>query len=120
LNISGENAAQRPETRAGEVMGKRKISARQIVTDLRAGMNDSDLMEKYLVNLDALRYLFKKLVESGMMTELQYFERIELSESTVFKALSDNPDDVLNCPNCGRPLPEYGQECEFCGNVTLG
>ena len=101
-------------------MGKCRISARQMVSDLRAGMNDRQLMEKYQVSLDSLRYLFKRLVESGLMTELQYFERTEISESSVFKALSDNSDGVLNCAKCGRPLPEYGQECEFCGNVTLG
>ena len=28
-------------------MSKRKIGARQVVSDLRAGMSDRDLMEKY-------------------------------------------------------------------------
>jgi hypothetical protein len=101
-------------------MDKRKIRARQIVSDLSAGMNDRDLMEKYQVNLDSLRYLFKRLVESGLMTELQYYERMDLTESSVFRALSDKPDHILNCPRCGRPFPEDGDECEFCGSVTLG
>lgn len=100
-------------------MDKRKISARQIISDLRAGLSDDELMEKYAITAEALRYILKRLVESGLMTELQFYERMELTESDVLKALSDNPNHVLNCPGCGRPLPENEEECEFCGNVTL-
>lgn len=103
----------------GGVMVKRKISARQIMSELRAGMTDRELMEKHNINAESLRYIFKRLVESGLITELQYYERLGLSESDLFRAFSDEPGHVLNCPRCGARLPEDGQECMFCKSVTL-
>ncbi len=101
-------------------MEKRRISARQVIADLKAGMSAVDLMEKYGITEKALRYVLKRLVESGLMTELQYYERTDLSESAVARALSHEPVHVLNCPRCGRALPEDGGECDFCRRVTLG
>lgn len=100
-------------------MGKRKISARQILADLRAGMTDRELMEKHNCSPESLRYIFKRLVEWGLMTELQYYQRLGLAESDLFRAFSDEPSPVLNCPRCGAHLPEDGQECKFCQSVTL-
>jgi hypothetical protein len=100
-------------------MGKRKIGAKQVLSDLRAGASNRELMEKYNINEGSLRYIFKRLVESGLMTELQYHERMDLTESDFFRAFADKPDHVLNCPRCGAHLPEDGQECTFCQGVTL-
>ena len=106
--------------RSGGVMRKRKISARQVISDLHAGLSDHELMAKYKLTVDSLRYIFKRLVESGLMTELEFYQRMDLTESDVFRALSDDPHHVLNCPRCGRPLPEDGEECSYCQSVTLG
>lgn len=101
-------------------MAKRKASARQVITDLRAGLSNDELMEKYNISPELLRYVLKRLVEAKLMTELQYYERMDLTESDLFRAFSDKPDKVLNCPHCGAQLADDGQECRFCQAVTFG
>ena len=54
-------------------MAKRKISARRVIEDLRAGLSNDELMEKHNMSPESLRYVFKRLVEAGLMTELQYY-----------------------------------------------
>jgi PilZ domain len=46
---------------------RQKIQAEEVVADIREGMNDSQLMEKYRVSPTALRDLFDKLLSAEMM-----------------------------------------------------
>gem|GEM_PF-1437518 len=46
-------------------MGKRQIDANEVMKDIRLGMNDSGLMEKYRLSARGLESLFQKLVTSG-------------------------------------------------------
>lgn len=101
-------------------MAKRKLSARQVITDLRAGLSNDELMEKYNISPESLRYVFKRLVEARLMTELQYYQRMDLTESDLFRAFSDTSDKVLNCPRCGAHLSDDGQKCRFCQAVVFG
>jgi uncharacterized protein (DUF433 family) len=48
-----------------QLKDKRKISARELLTDVRAGLNDSNLMEKYQLDKEGLQYLLRRLVDSG-------------------------------------------------------
>ncbi len=98
-------------------MIKRKIRAKKILQDVRHGLNDSQLIEKYEITPRTLQYIFRKLVQAGLMTDLEFYERSRLTESDVFRALSDEPDAVLKCPDCGEPLPEHGEECLFCQTI---
>ncbi len=43
----------------------RKISAKEFLADVRAGLTDLGLMDKYDLSIPAIQGLFKKLVESG-------------------------------------------------------
>lgn len=47
---------------------KRKIKARDVIDDIRTGMNASDLMAKYQLTLKGLRIAFQKLVEADAVT----------------------------------------------------
>ncbi len=47
---------------------KRKIKARDVIDDIRTGMNASDLMAKYQLTLRGLRTAFQKLVEADAVT----------------------------------------------------
>lgn len=95
-------------------MVKRKISAKRIIEDMRAGLNDEDLIEKYRLKPRTLQYIFRKMVQAGLMTDLEFYERSRLTESDVFRAFADESDGLLRCPDCGRPLPEHGVGCVFC------
>lgn len=48
-------------------MSKPRIDARQVLEDLRAGFDDTYLMEKYNLSARGLQSLFKKLVAGGLV-----------------------------------------------------
>jgi len=57
-------------------MAKRKIVARQAVGDIRAGMDDSALMEKYSLSPSGLQSLFDKLVSAGLIDVSEMQDRM--------------------------------------------
>jgi hypothetical protein len=67
---------------------KRKIKGKEFVRDLRNGMADRQLMEKYALSAGQLRSVFRKLVDSGAIDEMELYIRTTLSESTITKALA--------------------------------
>jgi hypothetical protein len=99
-------------------MSKRKIMAKEIVSDLRLGLTNSELMEKYRLRGEALRYICKRLIDAGLMTELEFYERTNLTESDVFRALSEASEPVLKCACCGSRLPEEGGDCVLCRSLS--
>jgi hypothetical protein len=50
-------------------MNKPKIGARQAVNDIKSGMTDAELMEKYGLSDKGLESLFRKLVEAKLLEE---------------------------------------------------
>ena len=67
---------------------KRKIKGKEFVRDLRSGMADRQLMEKYALSAGQLRSVFSKLVDSGAIDEMELYTRTTLSESTITQALA--------------------------------
>jgi len=65
---------------------KRKIKAGPFIRDLRNGMGDGQLMEKYSLSDNQLHKVLKKLVDAGAIDEIVLFMRTSLSDSTVTKA----------------------------------
>jgi PilZ domain len=51
------------------VRWKRKISATQVVRDIRSGLTEEDLQEKYKIALHRVQKLFKRLVAAKVVTE---------------------------------------------------
>ncbi|MBI5570671.1 MAG: YIP1 family protein [Desulfomonile tiedjei] len=49
-------------------MGKPKVSAKAAVADIRAGLSDSELMEKYGLSPQGLQSLFRKLIENNLVS----------------------------------------------------
>lgn len=47
---------------------KRDVLIRPFVEDIRQGMTDLELMEKYRISEPELRFLFKKLAKRGVVT----------------------------------------------------
>ena len=68
---------------------KRKIKAKPFVRDLRNGMGDRELMEKYALSESQLHKVFHKLVDAGAIDEMEFFMRTSLSDSTITKAFVD-------------------------------
>jgi len=57
-------------------MEKRQIRVREALADLRAGMKDAELMEKYNLAAKGLQSLFAKLVAAGMITMEEIEQRM--------------------------------------------
>ncbi len=69
---------------------KRKIRAKPFVHDLRGGMGDEDLMQKYSLSPLQLHKVLGKLVNAGALDEMEIFMRSSISDSTVSRAFVEN------------------------------
>ena len=62
---------------------KRTIKASDIVRDLRSGMSDYELMEKYRLSIRGLESIFKKLEDSKTVKRSELYGRVPSFEDTV-------------------------------------
>jgi hypothetical protein len=92
-------------------MSKRSISASDIVSDLRSGCNDNDIMQRYRLSARALESIFAKLVEAGLILQSELDSRLDLSQKSV--AL-----EVHRCPACDSVQLDKFDECPLCGVVV--
>ncbi|MCA1960479.1 MAG: hypothetical protein LDL33_06765 [Desulfomonile sp.] len=91
-------------------MSKRTISAGEILSDLRSGLNDNDLMQKYRLSARALESIFGKLLQAGLLAQSELDARLDVSQRTV--AL-----EVFRCPSCDCVQLTKFDECPRCGVV---
>ena len=56
-------------------MNKRKISAKELVSDIKSGMTDAQLMAKHELTPKALEGLFSKLIQAGVLNAASIRER---------------------------------------------
>lgn len=97
--------------------GKRKLSAKQILADIRSGMGGSGLKRKYDLSDKALESVCKKLAAAGALTE---------QEVRRLRTLPGSPDvspDIpephrWRCPACNTPQAGEMPECPVCGVVV--
>ncbi len=76
---------------------KRRIKARDIVGDIRGGMNVSDLMVKYQLTIKSLRTAFHQLVEGSAMSKEELSKLKSLHDNTV-KGLRHFPRFPMKSP----------------------
>ena len=65
---------------------KVKINGRKFLYDIKAGMDDEALMEKYKVSKRQLQSLFRQLIESDLTTPLELANRLRVTTSQVTEA----------------------------------
>ena len=73
---------------------KRRIPANAIVKDIRSGMSNSDLMERYQLSMKGLTSVFTKLVEAKFCTKKELLLRMPPGDDT---ADLDEMRDVARC-----------------------
>lgn len=88
----------------------KKISAKAIMTDLKAGASDSDLMEKYGISFQGLQDLFQKLIGAGLATQA-YFAKRSVKQMGGRK---EKEETVRTCPYCGYSSTGQFRECPRC------
>jgi hypothetical protein len=90
---------------------KRKITARDILKDIRSGADDAALMKNYRLSAQGLQSVFGKMLKAGVVTQQELEERVPVSERTVELGL-------YVCPACGNIQGKEFTECPRCGFVT--
>lgn len=94
-------------------MEKRKITAREILRDIRSGSSDQDLMEKYTLSAQGLQSVFHKLVSAGVISQPELDDRVPITERTVDLGL-------FICPACGNIQGKEFATCPRCGFTPPG
>jgi hypothetical protein len=78
LDIIAKNKRKNPN--------KRKLKARDFLKDVKRGMGDNELMEKYLLSRRALQSALRQLIELGLATPLELSNRLSITKSQVREA----------------------------------
>jgi hypothetical protein len=73
---------------------KRRIPANSVVKDIRSGMSNSDLMDKYQLSMRGLTSVFNKLMDAKFCTRKELLLRMPPGEDT---ADLDEMRDVARC-----------------------
>jgi DNA-binding MarR family transcriptional regulator len=60
-----------------------KISAQEVLKDIRAGLEDGEFMLKYNLTYRQLQSLFRKLIKAGYVSPLELAQRLCVTQSQV-------------------------------------
>ena len=72
---------------------KRAIKAKEFIADIRNGMSDFALTEKYVLSPRAFERLLDHLVEYGLIEERELEDREQLTTSQIIRAVLDSRRD---------------------------
>ena len=64
----------------------RKLKAKSVVRDVQRGLGDTLLMAKHNLSRKQLEMVLRKLLDAGMITHMQLYERTSLSDTQVTRA----------------------------------
>ncbi|MFH1114453.1 MAG: hypothetical protein V1792_11075 [Pseudomonadota bacterium] len=60
-----------------------KISAKEVLKDIRSGLEDNEFMLKYNLTYRQLQRLFRKMIKAGYVSPLELAQRLCVTESQV-------------------------------------
>jgi hypothetical protein len=89
-------------------VAKKTIKARELLSDIRAGVDDAGLMEKYGLSARGVLQALNRLIAEGLMSPSELVERRPLAK-TVYMP-------VFTCPTCGDCHFEKVERCPRCGS----
>jgi hypothetical protein len=78
----------------GDVMAKRTIKAKELVKDIRDGMADFELTQKYGLTEYEFQCVLNYLVDTGLVTKWELEQRQQLSESQIIRAFVESCEDI--------------------------
>jgi hypothetical protein len=97
---------------------KRKIVAAQVLADIRLGMNNGLLKEKYSLSDTELAFVFKRLVQAGTLRREDIESRPILGRFRGETAGENSLTSPWQCPACHVPQKSEEEECPACGIVV--
>jgi hypothetical protein len=93
-------------------MAKRTVDAKEILEDIKAGMDSTALMEKYQLSEKGLQSLFKKLKDAGVLKP----KKREPEKTT--SAPQEDVSSAWKCPICGNPQTTQYNQCPECSVIA--
>ena len=92
-------------------MAKKTIPVKQVLQDIKAGMHENALMNKYRLSPGQLKSVMAKLEQAGL---------IEPPEPPAADPAEESPlyGPFFSCPACGLNQPGEYDECPRCGVVV--
>ena len=96
---------------------KVQVKAKDVLRDIRAGMSDKNIMEKYRLSEMGLASLFKKLKKQGLI------RRSDVGRGKPADSPPQPPTELIKkdpwrCPACGSEFDDQFDECPQCGIVV--
>jgi hypothetical protein len=98
--------------------GKQKISVNQILADIRSGMADALLKEKYGLSDKGLDSVYTKLIKAGYLPEEEVPARPAPKGNQDQASGENSPGSPWECPSCHTPQASEHKECPACGIVV--
>jgi rubrerythrin len=89
-------------------MGTKRIKAKEFLSDMRAGMDDAGLMEKYELSAKGILRAMTRLISVGLMSASELADRRSLAK-TVYMP-------VFHCKFCGDTHFSKVEKCPRCGS----
>jgi len=90
-------------------MARKRIRGREILKDIRAGIDDVGLMEKYGLSARGILQLMGKLVSQGLLSPSELAARRSLAKTVYFP--------IFKCPKCNEVHYTKSEICPKCGAV---
>ena len=97
---------------------KRKIRAKPFLRDIRNGLSNVELMEKYILSERQLSRVFQRLVDAGAIDEVELFIRTSLDDSPLIEAFVETRRDLQQRDNLGQTAPSHDLEASSEITVT--
>ncbi len=91
----------------GHSAGKKTLKAKELLADVRAGLDDAGLMEKYGLSARGIIKALNRLIWEGLMSSSELAERRSLAK-TVYMP-------VFECRSCGDVQFSKVDKCPRCG-----
>lgn len=97
--------------------GKRKLSAKQILADIRSGTDAPGLKSKYGVSDKSFEYVLTQLSTAGLLTEDE-MRRLQPRRGSSKPSHEMPSQPQWRCPACNAPQVAEVRECPACGVVV--
>lgn len=91
----------------GHSAGKKTLKAKELLADIRAGLDDAGLMKKYGFSAGGILKALNRLIWEGLMSPSELAERRSLVK-TVYMP-------VFECRSCGDVQFSKVEKCPRCG-----
>jgi hypothetical protein len=75
--------------RAETSPAKRRLSAKQVLNDITAGIDDQGLMIKYNLSARQLQSIFRQIISAGLATPMELSGRLSITKSQVTEAFTE-------------------------------